>query len=58
MKEKIKCKGCGKLLKEDEINIKVGDIVIVNTKNCTLSNSGIIEPFCKVCIRDILEDTG
>ena len=56
MSEKIKCKGCGRLLKEDEINIKIGDAVIVDCNLTNLSNSGVILPFCNVCKESLLED--
>jgi len=58
MVEKIKCKGCGRLLKEDEINVRVGDKVIVDTNLTTLSNSGVVLPFCNKCKENLLEDTG
>jgi len=55
MSQKLKCKGCGKLMKPEDLQFKVGDPVIVDNNLTSLSNSGIIEPFCKVCIENLVE---
>lgn len=54
MTEKIKCKSCGKILKQEDLEYKVGDAVIIEDTLMPLSNSGIIEPFCKKCIIELL----
>lgn len=52
----MKCKGCNRNLKPDELEYKIGDAVIVNGKDTPLINSGVIEPFCKKCIIELLGD--
>lgn len=55
MKMKIKCNGCGKVMKPEDLDIKIGDAVIVDCNLTSLSNSGVILPFCKVCLENLLE---
>ncbi len=55
MTDKLKCLGCGKVMKPEDLDIKIGDLVIVNVNVTSLSNSGVIEPFCKVCIENLVE---
>ncbi|KKN10974.1 hypothetical protein LCGC14_1031230 [marine sediment metagenome] len=55
MSQKLKCKGCGKVMKPEDLEIKIGDPVIVDCNLTSLSNSGIILPFCKVCIENLVE---
>ena len=53
MNEKLKCKGCGRILKADEFEYKIGDTVFIKPDNHPLVNQGIIEPFCKKCIIEL-----
>lgn len=55
MTDKLKCKGCGKLMKPEDLQFTIGDPVIVDNNLTSLSNSGLIEPFCKVCIENLVE---
>lgn len=56
MSEKIKCMGCNKYLKEVDINLKVGDKVIVDRNLTNLINSGVVLPFCINCKKNLLDD--
>ncbi len=56
MTEKIKCKGCGKLLKPEELEYKIGDLAIFKTSYFPLAEQGMIEPYCKVCIEKFTRD--
>ena len=55
MSSKLKCKGCGKVMKPEDLEIKIGDPGIGDRNLTSLSNSGIILPFCKVCIEKLVE---
>ena len=53
MSKRIKCKGCQRILKPEELEYKIGDTVFIKPDNHPLVNQGTIEPFCKKCIIDL-----
>ena len=56
MTGKLKCKSCNRLMKEEDMIIRVGEKVIVDRNLTNLINSGVVLPFCKVCKTSLLDD--